>query len=122
MLFVSHDRQFINAVATKVVELKDGVTKQYGGNYDFYKEQKDIEHQAALEKYQKSKMKRSDSRRQWLPRQENSNMFMSTSSVRITISMLRDFFRNSVSVKLGQKAKNLETRLEKLEDVERPAV
>ena len=32
----------------------------------------------------------------------------------------RDFFRNRVSVKLGQKAKNLETRLDKLEEVERP--
>lgn len=53
ILFVSHDRRFINAVATKVVELKDGVTRQYGGNYDFYKEQKDIELQAALEKYEK---------------------------------------------------------------------
>lgn len=32
----------------------------------------------------------------------------------------RDFFRNRVSVKLGQKAKNLETRLEKLDDIARP--
>ena len=32
----------------------------------------------------------------------------------------RDFFRNRASVKLGQKAKNLGTRLEKLDDVKRP--
>lgn len=86
ILFVSHDRRFINAVATKVVELKDGVTRQYGGNYDFYKEQKDIELQAALEKYENSKKKRSDSRKRWSRRKKLPNMFMSTLSVRIMTS------------------------------------
>ena len=40
VLYVSHDRYFINKTATKIIELsKDGV-KEYLGNYDYYIEKK----------------------------------------------------------------------------------
>lgn len=38
VLFVSHDRYFINKVATRVVEFNDGKLINYLGNYDFYHE------------------------------------------------------------------------------------
>ncbi|MFA5028932.1 MAG: ABC-F family ATP-binding cassette domain-containing protein, partial [Candidatus Methylomirabilota bacterium] len=38
MLFISHDRYFINKIATKVVEVRDGHLKEYGGDYDYYLE------------------------------------------------------------------------------------
>lgn len=38
ILFVSHDRYFINKVATRVVELRDGELTSFLGNYDFYHE------------------------------------------------------------------------------------
>lgn len=38
VLFVSHDRYFINKVANRVVELEDGEFTDYLGNYDYYKE------------------------------------------------------------------------------------
>lgn len=120
VLFVSHDRRFINAVATKVIELKDGVTKQYGGNYDFYKEQKEIEHQAALEKYQKSQDEKKRLKKAMVAQQESSKHVHEHIRRKDNDKYQRDFFRNRVSVKLGQKAKNLETRLEKLDDVQRP--
>lgn len=37
ILFVSHDRYFINKVANKVVEIKDHTLHEYIGNYDDYK-------------------------------------------------------------------------------------
>lgn len=120
VLFVSHDRRFINAVATKVVELKDGVTKQYGGNYDFYKRQKEIEHQAALEKYQKSQDEKKRLKKAMVAQQENSKHVHEHIKRRDNDKFARDFFKNRVSVKLGQQAKNLETRLEKLDNIERP--
>jgi ATP-binding cassette, subfamily F, member 3 len=41
ILFVSHDRYFINRIATKVFELtKDGIT-EYLGDYDYYVEKKE---------------------------------------------------------------------------------
>ncbi|WP_243299745.1 ABC-F family ATP-binding cassette domain-containing protein [Bacillus litorisediminis] len=36
ILFVSHDRYFINRIATKVVELRDEGTIEYLGDYDYY--------------------------------------------------------------------------------------
>ncbi len=34
LLFISHDRAFINALATRVVEVRDGVLRDHTGNYD----------------------------------------------------------------------------------------
>ena len=41
LLFVSHDRYFINQVATKVLEITDNGVNEYLGNYDYYIEKKD---------------------------------------------------------------------------------
>jgi len=38
LLFVSHDRYFINNIASRVVELSEGSLISYGGNYEYYKE------------------------------------------------------------------------------------
>lgn len=40
ILFVSHDRSFINALATRVVEVEHGHLENYLGDYDDYLEQK----------------------------------------------------------------------------------
>jgi ATP-binding cassette subfamily F protein 3 len=40
LLFVSHDRYFINRIATKVIELSNIGTTEYLGNYDYYIEKK----------------------------------------------------------------------------------
>ncbi len=39
VIFVSHDRGFIEQLATRVLELKPGQFKNYPGNYEFYQEQ-----------------------------------------------------------------------------------
>lgn len=40
ILFVSHDRYFINRIATKVLELSENGTVEYLGDYDYYVEKK----------------------------------------------------------------------------------
>lgn len=40
ILFVSHDRYFINRLATKVIELSSEGTVEYLGDYDYYVEKK----------------------------------------------------------------------------------
>lgn len=49
MLIVSHDRQLLKRV-DKIIELTDKGLKTYGGNYDFYIEQKQIEQNAIEQK------------------------------------------------------------------------
>jgi ATP-binding cassette subfamily F protein 3 len=43
MLFISHDRYFINRIATKVVEIRDGRLAEYAGDYDYYLEKREAE-------------------------------------------------------------------------------
>ncbi len=49
LLFVSHDRYFINRIATKVVELSSNGAFEYLGDYDYYLEKKqELEELAAM--------------------------------------------------------------------------
>ena len=41
VLYVSHDRYFINKTATRILDLKMGTLLNYIGNYDYYLEKKD---------------------------------------------------------------------------------
>lgn len=41
ILFVSHDRYFINSTATRIIELTNNQIVNYIGNYDYYLEKKD---------------------------------------------------------------------------------
>ncbi|MDP1580467.1 MAG: ABC-F family ATP-binding cassette domain-containing protein [Candidatus Didemnitutus sp.] len=54
LLVVSHDREFLNALCTGILELRGGTLNKYTGNYDDYLNEKDArkEQQAALFKNQ----------------------------------------------------------------------
>ena len=41
VLYVSHDRYFINKTATRILELRSKVLTNYKGNYDYYEEKKE---------------------------------------------------------------------------------
>lgn len=41
VLYVSHDRYFINKTATRILELRNKLLTNYKGNYDYYEENKD---------------------------------------------------------------------------------
>ncbi|WP_332696791.1 ABC transporter ATP-binding protein [Halalkalibacter lacteus] len=48
LLFVSHDRYFLNRIATRMAELVDGQITNYLGDYDYYVEKKDEMEQREL--------------------------------------------------------------------------
>lgn len=50
LIFVSHDRYFINRIATKVVELSNEGSFEYLGDYDYYVEKKEELAEIAAEK------------------------------------------------------------------------
>lgn len=41
-IVVSHDRDFLNDITNATWELDNGIIEEFGGNYDFYKEQKGL--------------------------------------------------------------------------------
>lgn len=49
VLYVSHDRYFINRTASRILELKGSVFVNYIGNYDYYLEKKELLSPAASE-------------------------------------------------------------------------
>ena len=60
ILFVSHDRYFINSVATRILELKESAVTNYIGNYDYYLEKSAVSEAASgpVEKMSASKDER----------------------------------------------------------------
>lgn len=42
ILMTSHDRDFMNRIVTKIVEIANKTITVYGGNYDFYERERDI--------------------------------------------------------------------------------
>jgi ATPase subunit of ABC transporter with duplicated ATPase domains len=53
LLMTSHDREFMNRIVTKVVEIDGGALTAYSGNYEFYQEQR-----AQSEKQQQAQFER----------------------------------------------------------------
>ena len=51
LIFVSHDRYFINALANKIIEIEDYNIIQYKGNYDFYLKEKQTRYESQLKAY-----------------------------------------------------------------------
>jgi ATP-binding cassette, subfamily F, member 3 len=57
ILFISHDRYFINRIAGKVAELSDGKIKLYGGNYDYYRQMKEKQELIVSQPEKKKKLR-----------------------------------------------------------------
>lgn len=60
LIFVSHDRTFLNELATKIWEVKDGQVTAYSGNYNDYQAQKALQESVAAkarDQYQKEKQR-----------------------------------------------------------------
>ncbi|TFE02337.1 ribosomal protection-like ABC-F family protein [Jeotgalibacillus salarius] len=102
VLMVSHDRHFLNQTATRIVEIEDGETYSYKGNFEAYvkaKEERIMQEFHQFEEQQKKikKMKEAIRRlRQWANE------------------------ANPPNEKLFKKAKSMEKALERMERVKKP--
>src|SRR5690606_31423223 len=55
LLMTSHDREFMNRVVSKIIEIDGGTLTTYSGNYDFYERQRALnerQQQAQFERQQ----------------------------------------------------------------------
>ncbi|MGE0143511.1 MAG: ABC-F family ATP-binding cassette domain-containing protein [Planctomycetota bacterium] len=43
VVVISHDRRFLDAVSSRIVEVEDGLTATYKGNYSAYRQQKELQ-------------------------------------------------------------------------------
>lgn len=96
LMIISHDRYFIDEVATTIVEIEHGKSTIYKGNYHHYSEAKKINRNIELKHYL--------DQQKLIKKQEES------------IAQLKSFNREK-SIK---RAESKEKQLEKLEKLERP--
>jgi ATP-binding cassette subfamily F protein 3 len=55
IILVSHDRMFLDRLATEIAELNNGKIKLYAGNYHFYEEKKQLEEEQLIKNYESQK-------------------------------------------------------------------
>ena len=42
LVLISHDREFLDNICTKIIEIEDGTIQEYKGNYSNYRKQKNV--------------------------------------------------------------------------------
>jgi ATPase subunit of ABC transporter with duplicated ATPase domains len=53
LVITSHDREFINRIVTKIIEIDGGDLTTYSGNYDFYEQKRALAEQQAEAQYER---------------------------------------------------------------------
>ncbi len=74
ILFVSHDRYFINKLATQIVELSPDGSELFLGNYNYYVEKK--EEQAAIEEHKQEEKAKTEEVSDTKPKSQNQKEFI----------------------------------------------
>jgi macrolide transport system ATP-binding/permease protein len=54
-LVISHDRYFLDHTVERIIELEDGISINFPGNYTFYREEKSRRHRSQLHQYEEQK-------------------------------------------------------------------
>jgi len=56
-LLISHDRNLLDSICNKIIEVRDGKLYFYNGNYSFYKKQREMEYNREIFEYENILMK-----------------------------------------------------------------
>lgn len=73
VLYVSHDRYFINQTANRILHLKDNVLYNYIGNYDYFLEKRDdVEKKTSTLEIHTTSESTSDAKSSWLSSKEEN--------------------------------------------------
>jgi macrolide transport system ATP-binding/permease protein len=121
LIIISHDRDLLNRLCNKIIEVKDGTLLFYEGNYSFYQEQKRVENQRKLSEYEqyikgKEKLKNALSDRL----SKSKSMRKAPRRMGNSEARLHKGKTNEKRKKLDSAANSIKTRLEKLEVKQRP--
>lgn len=101
LLFVSHDRYFINELANKIISVRDGHAKIYNGNYSYYLDEK-AKQAAAVQEAEA----------------EQTESTTSANQNKGKLSYQEQKARDSQKRKLERAVSEAEARIEKLESEE----
>ena len=121
LLLISHDRQLLDSLCNKIIEVRDGKLKVYSGNYSFYKKQTELEYENALMEYEKYISEKASIEAAIKDREERSRTMRKTPK-RMGNSEARLHKRETTEKqkKIHNGINSMETRLKKLEVKEKP--
>lgn len=124
LIFVSHDRHFINSLATKIWEVSDGNVTEYNGNYDDYEEAKNKE-KLTLEREHENILKEKERLNKAISKQKEKAEKMTAPGKNKSGDIKPDRLSSSKQKDTVQKqafkaAKAMESRMEQLQETERP--
>lgn len=123
LLLISHDRTLLDNVCGKIWELEDGEITEYVGNYSDYVAQKANEQKHQQKEYDKFKHKEQQLK-QAISQKEQEAARATKKPKNVSNSEARQLgaqtYYAGKQQKLHQNTKALETRLEKLDAVEKP--
>ncbi len=122
-VIVSHDRTILNRLCTKIWEIDNKTIKEYKGNYQQYKYQKDLEQQHQVMEYEKYQKKKQQLEEAIIKKSEKAERATKkpkgVSQSEASITGAKPYFAKKQK-KLQQTARSIETRLEQLDKVEKP--
>lgn len=70
MVIVSHDREFLDRVCNKIVDVEEGVTVSYDGNYSKFLQQRQVRLDLWREKYERQ-MRHVKEEEKWIKKAKN---------------------------------------------------
>lgn len=123
LLVVSHDRHFLNQVASHIWHLEEGTIQVYPGNYEAFVESRRAKRegqQEAYEAYQKkvAQLKKAQQERQSKAQKMGKKKKGVSSSEWKVNAMMGSY--DSQAKSMAKSAKHLEKRIERLDRVEKP--
>ena len=96
ILYVSHDRYFINKTATRILDLEHGVFTNYIGNYDYYLEKHDI---LARQAETQAESTSSNARQEWeAQKQEQARIRKRENDLRATENRIAELESRSAEI------------------------
>ena len=121
LLIISHDREFLDNVCTKIIEIHNGKIKEYNGNYSQYKSQKKLEIERQEFEYQKyiDEKKRLEEVVKDISR-KSKTMRKTPKRMGNSEARLHKMGNQSAKASLEKIAKSTRSRIEHLEAKEKP--
>ena len=121
VILVSHDRNLLDAVCTRIVEIKDGRLTEYSGNHSDYAKAVELSRHTREEAYYEYKTKQKQLERAYqLKTQRVARMKRSAKADTSSESRNAKDFLASRAKQSERQAKVMKGRLERLEEVKRP--
>jgi macrolide transport system ATP-binding/permease protein len=121
ILIVSHDRELLDKLCSRIVEIEDGKLKNYSGSYSQYRRQKELERERAQFEYEQYRADKEALEEAIQEKKDRVRTMKKTPSrMGNSEARLHKMGNQKAKANLNKAIKAMETRIRKLEAKEKP--